>query len=389
METRAQKRRRTECENELLPKNGEEQEEEHVVLNAHQPQPRQQSRKRRKLQKANTASATTEAATTEASTTSATTKDGASSKTVGTYKRKSLNKSEKDSIKSSICNLRPQVVTTIALANVHKQLPVNLSDLKAFCDSVNSVSVSFLTDHLQQMFVTLYEDCSKCKERFMQLQIKWHQHCSYFLVDKNMELSLIGLHPSDPIAESVVDVRSKWNKVCAVNCLQRSNAKKFLILYCDCVYEELLRQCHRIIESENQILDATSVESEDVYFRFGGAAICNMLHSRYTKLKVCSFNQKEKVSQEITILQQLSVHKTEDKDHVPDYLKYRDEGYMYFPCTELLPFLRAVDIATTKKVNDANFSQDGSDILIAVVESLHSDPNIHSLFLGEHIMCCY
>ena len=164
METRAQKRRRTECENELLPKNGEEQEEEHVVLNAHQPQPRQQSRKRRKLQKANTASATTEAATTEASTTSVTTKDGASSKTVGTYKRKSLNKSKKDSIKSSICNLRPQVVTTIALANVRKQLPVNLSDLKAFCDSVNSVSVSFLTDHLQQMFVTLYEDCSKCKE---------------------------------------------------------------------------------------------------------------------------------------------------------------------------------------------------------------------------------
>ena len=88
----------------------------------------------------------------------------------------------------------------------------------------------------------------------MQLQIKWHQHCSYFLVDKNMELSLIGLHSSDPIAESLVDVRSKWNKVCAVNCLQRSNAKKFLILYCDCVYiyEELLWQCHRIIEQKTK-----------------------------------------------------------------------------------------------------------------------------------------
>ena len=84
-------------------------------------------------------------------------------------------------------------------------------------------------------------------------------------------------------------------------------------------------QDHR---AENQILDATSVESKDVYFCFGGAAICNMLHSRYTKIKVCSFNQKEKVSQEISILQQLSVHKTEDKDHVPDYLKYRDEGYI-------------------------------------------------------------
>jgi len=308
-------------------------------------------------------------------------KSDASLKSDCTRKRKALNKSEKDSIKTSISNMRPEVTATIALANVRKQLPANSSDLETFCDSVSSVSVSFLTDHLQQMFVTLYEECCKCKERHMQLQIKWHQHCSYFLVDKNMELSLVGLHPSDPIAESVVAVRSKWNKVCVVYSLRGQSAKKFLILFCDCVYEELLRQCHRIIESDVQVPDTTIVESEDVYFRFGGAAICSMLHGRYTKIKSCSLNQKEKVSQEITILQQISVHKKEDKDHVPDYLKYRDEGHMYFPCTELLSFLKAVDTATMKKVNDANFSQDGSDILTTVVESLHSDPNLHSLFL--------
>ena len=367
-----QKRRST---TELSPSSGEVAQEEEHMQDTDQPQenpqPRQQP-KRRKLQKGKS-SATTEPATTK--------DGGASSKTVGTRKRKSLNKSEKNNIKSSICNLRPEILSTIALANVRKQLPVNLSDLKAFCDSVNSVSVSFLTDHLQQMFVTLYEECSKCKERHIQLQIKWLQHCSYFLMDKNMELSLIGLHPSDPVAESVVGVRSKWNKVCVEYCLQKSDAKKFLILFCDSVFEELLRQCHRIIEPSNQILDSASVESEDVYFRFGGAAICSMLHSRYAKIKSCSLNQKEQVSQQITILQQLSVHKTEDKDHVPDYLKYRDEGFMYFPCRELLPFLRTVDTATTKKVNDANFSLEGADILTVVVESLHSDPNIHSLFL--------
>jgi len=55
---------------------------------------------------------------------------------------------------------------------------------------------------------------------------------------------------------------------------------------------------------------------------------------------------------------------------------------MYFPCVELLPFLRAVDAATTKNVNDANFRQDGSDILTTVVESLHGDPNIQSMFLA-------
>ena len=109
-------------------------------------------------------------------------------------------------------------------------------------------------------------------------------------------------------------------------------------------------------------------------------------------------NQKKKVSQEITILQQLSVHQKKNKDHVPDYLKYRDKGYMYFPCTELLSFLIAVDKATTEKIDGTNFSPDGSKILFGVVESLHDEPNIDLLFLAavvakvprfdEHIICC-
>jgi len=94
-------------------------------------------------------------------------KSDASLKSDCIRKRKALNKSEKDSIKTSISNMRPEVTATIALANVRKQLPANSSDLETFYDSVNSVSVSFLTDHLQQMFVTLYEECCKSKERHM------------------------------------------------------------------------------------------------------------------------------------------------------------------------------------------------------------------------------
>ena len=71
----------------------------------------------------------------------------------------------------------------------------------------------------------------------------------------------------------------------------------------------------------------------------------NMLHSKYTKIKSCPLNEEYRFSQEITVLQQISIHKKEDKDHIPGYLKYRDEGYMYFPCVEQLPFLKAVDVA--------------------------------------------
>ena len=102
-----------------------------------------------------------------------------------------------------------------------------------------------------------------------------------------------------------------------------------MILFCDCLYEELLWQCHRIIEPNVQAPDS-STDSKDVYFRFRCAVMCSMLPKRYTKIKSCSLSQKDKVSQEITILQQLSVHRKENKDHVPEYLKYRDEDHMYF-----------------------------------------------------------
>ena len=48
---------------------------------------------------------------------------------------------------------------------------------------------------------------------------------------------------------------------------------------------------------------------------------------------------------------------------------------MYFPCTELLPFLKAVDVATKNKVNDTKFNHLGSNMLAIIVESLHSYSN--------------
>ena len=106
-----------------------------------------------------------------------------------------------------------------------------------------------------------------------------------------------------------------------------------------------------------------------------------MLHNRYAKIKACPSNQKDRVLLEITVLQQLSIHKKENKDHVPDYLIYRDEGHMYFPCVELLPFIKAVDVTTRKEVNNTSFTQQGSDMLTTVVEKVHGDPNLQSLLL--------
>ena len=55
---------------------------------------------------------------------------------------------------------------------------------------------------------------------------------------------------------------------------------------------------------------------------------------------------------------------------------------MYFPCVELLPFLKANDIATKTKINNTAFSQQGSDMLTTIVEKVYDDLNLQSLFVA-------
>ena len=62
----------------------------------------------------------------------------------------------------------------------------------------------------------------------------------------------------------------------------------------------------------------------------------NVLHSRYTKIKSCPLNQKDRASQEIIVLQQISVHKKEDKDHVPDLYQITSNTVMKAICISLV-----------------------------------------------------
>ena len=121
-------------------------------------------------------------------------------------------------------------------------------------------------------------------------------------------------------------------------------------------------------------------DSDDVYYRFGGAAIASMLRSRYSRIKTCALT--DKVSIEISVLQKSSIHKPEDKSDVPGYLKYRDNGYMYFPCIELVPFLKAVDISTKENCNDTNFRKHGSELLKTLPDQVVGSSSLRSIFVN-------
>ena len=51
------------------------------------------------------------------------------------------------------------------------------------------------------------------------------------------------------------------------------------------------------------------------------------------------------------------------KSLIPAHFKYRDEGYMYFPCSEILPFLKAVDVKTKEHPNISIFSEFGANLV--------------------------
>ena len=82
-------------------------------------------------------------------------------------------------------------------------------------------------------------------------------------------------------------------------------------------------------------------------------------------------------------MQKLSIYDKKEKAHIPEYLQYRDEGYMYFPCTELLPFLKAVDIKTKEHANSESFKElIGADLLTTVSNSVENSLDLQTLFTG-------
>ena len=82
-----------------------------------------------------------------------------------------------------------------------------------------------------------------------------------------------------------------------------------------------------------------SVDKEEgVYYRFGSAALCSMLHLRYNRLKG-NADKQDCIRHELkTILVKCS-----DKQHVPPYMQYRDKTFMYFPAVCYFPFICNID----------------------------------------------
>jgi hypothetical protein len=128
------------------------------------------------------------------------------------------------------------------------------------------------------------------------------------------------------------------------------------------VYNILLDHVHAVTTKspKSTVTAATPyIDGDDVYFRFGGAVISDMLHLRYRNIRKCSDTKREVISMEIKILHFIN---TKDKSSIPAYLKYRDQGYMYTPHHSFIEFIKNVDKTVQEIIKPAEFEEHGDQI---------------------------
>ena len=189
----------------------------------------------------------------------------------------------------------------------------------------------------------------------------------------------MGLHPSDALAEKVVLVRAQWSRILITHSLFQREKKKLIMLFSSAVFNHFLQQCHQFLQKKQETPEI-SEDRNDTYLRFGGAALAAMLHTRYDKMKAGNSDDEKRrhISEETTILQRVNSY---TKEHIPDYLRYRDNGYMNFPCLEMLPFLIAVDLSTQENANETSFKEHGAEMLHIVSDTLQKADHLKFLFV--------
>ena len=214
-----------------------------------------------------------------------------------------------------------------------------------------------LVEYHRSSFVRLYSENGKKKDPFLAFQFDWHRSCSTLLLEEKYELAELSLDKTS--CTKVSSIRSKWLEFCKSAGFPVPISNPLMIKLSSTVYNSLIEH----VASKNKEGDtstAMSLDGDDVYYRFGGAALCEMLHLRYKQIKTAPLDRKDHISQEITILQAIN---SKDKTAIPDYMKYRDLSYMYFPHPTFIPFFRHLDTTVKEVVNPSGINTEGNNLI--------------------------
>jgi hypothetical protein len=222
---------------------------------------------------------------------------------------------------------------------------------------------------LQNMFANLYLECDSGREKFATFQVRWHSKSAVFLSAQ--------LPPEDSFLNVPIKL---WLQL--TNSVPRDVANPLMISISSAVYKYMLRRVRALSIGEESHNSRITRESDDVYLRFGGGNLASMYKSRYSAMKSKrASSKKDLISRELCVLDCIRMT---DKSSLPRSLKDRDEGGMYFPDWEFLPYLKELDTRVRENANEDVFQRYGQD-LVTVTTTLI----MHNKELREQFNQCY
>ena len=300
-------------------------------------------------------------------------------------KRKATTKKEWERLLKEIHQLSLSEITFCLDTTRSKLTEYTKFEVKEFSLAFEPDNIYFIVKFLRSTFTSLYESCARKKDKYhiysICFQFQWHQRCSILLVKDSSDLAKLNLHPEDDTTDTQLIIRQQWVSFYQARNTDHEVAKIFMLVFLSEVYNKLLKHCQSVLQIPS---DATAVHSTtvhldpvDVYYRFGGATLASMLHTRYKAMKLELTKHKENISEEIHMLQALNI---KDKEKIPKYLKYRDKGFMYFPCEEVMPFLQEVDAAVKTVCNEEGFRKYGKSLVQQTFKFLHSGTKLKEKF---------
>ena len=150
-----------------------------------------------------------------------------------------------------------------------------------------------------------------------------------------------------------------------------------MISLCSATYDYLMHQLFSE-QKEQQASNNSGEPSRTRMMCITGAAIATMLHLRQEKVKNTSNPAKQStIKAEMDLLKGLECT---DKSQVPQYLQYRDRGYMHFPKESFIPFFRAVDQCILEHANENALKKHGPKLVEVATHKLHSNKEIEVQF---------
>ena len=141
--------------------------------------------------------------------------------------------------------------------------------------------------------------------------MQWYSYCSAFLLKEKYQLSTIDLKENDH--PELAKLRLDWLDFCKEHKAPVPASRLAMMALSTVIHNSLLEHVSSFQLSQSDAVDTGTtgdevIEEDGVYYRFGGGALCEMLHHWYNQ--ICNSTSKNLMSIEISLLQAINTKDT-------------------------------------------------------------------------------